>query len=193
MFPIPVFIENIDIAILNFFQSFDIPLLTRLARVVTLFGDGGIFWILLSLALAIIPKTRKYGTAMVFALILSLIFTNILIKPAVARIRPYDLYDFIPRAPKPGDLSFPSGHASASFAAAVAFAVSGWREYRSEGIGLVILAAAIGLSRIILLVHYPSDVVAGTVIGTACGIAAAIIVVRICKRVSARKTKEETA
>ena len=61
------------------------------------------------------------------------------------------------------DWSFPSGHASASFASAVVI-------YKScpRGIGVpaLVLAFAISLSRLYVGVHYPSDVIVGMVIGT---------------------------
>ncbi len=186
---VPGFIENIDVAILGFFQSIDVPILARLSRVLALFGDGGIFWILLAAVLAALPQTRKCGVTMLLALLFSLIITNLTIKPLVARPRPYDLYTFIPKAPRPDDFSFPSGHTSVAFAGAVAFALCRrfCGEPRGVGRALVIFAAAIGISRVVVLVHYPSDVAAGAVIGTFCGLAAALIVTRIAKAASARR------
>ena len=86
---------------------------------------------------------------------------NQLIKVVVRRPRPEDA-----RAATLTNLSFPSAHATTSFAAARAFR------------GLVpapllyATATAFGLSRPYLGVHYPSDVVAGALLGTALGGAA---------------------
>jgi membrane-associated phospholipid phosphatase len=64
----------------------------------------------------------------------------------------------------PTQLSFPSSHATTSFAAASAFGpLIGRRR------ALTALATAMSASRIYLGVHYPSDVVAGALLGTAVG------------------------
>jgi len=63
-------------------------------------------------------------------------------------------------APSP-DPSFPSDHAGAAFA--IAFAVLACS--RRGGAGFLVAATLIGLSRIALGLHYPSDVVAGALVG----------------------------
>ena len=74
-----------------------------------------------------------------------------------------------PLVAKPIDYSFPSGHTGSSFAAACAM-------YRSlpkwAGISLLLLAVLIGLSRLYVGVHYPSDVLAGMLTGILSGYAA---------------------
>jgi undecaprenyl-diphosphatase len=69
----------------------------------------------------------------------------------------------------PESSSFPSGHAATAFAAAVAIAIV----YPRLGRPLLVLAAAIAISRVYLGVHYILDVAAGTLLGIAVGIAAA--------------------
>jgi undecaprenyl-diphosphatase len=61
------------------------------------------------------------------------------------------------------DPSFPSDHAAAAFA--IAFAVFAFS--RRAGAVFLAIAALIGLSRIALGMHYPSDVVAGMLVGLA--------------------------
>ena len=73
-------------------------------------------------------------------------------------------------APSP-DPSFPSDHAAAAFA--IAFAVLAFSRY--AGVLFLAAATAIGLSRIALGLHYPSDVLAGIVVGWA----AALLVTRL--------------
>ena len=59
------------------------------------------------------------------------------------------------------DPSFPSDHAAAAFA--IAFAVLAFS--RRGGIGFLVAATLIGLSRVALGMHYPSDVLAGALVG----------------------------
>ena len=66
-----------------------------------------------------------------------------------------------PLTPTVSRLSFPSAHATTSFAAARAFSAV------APGAPLYAVAGAFALSRPYLGVHYPSDVVAGAVLGTA--------------------------
>ena len=59
--------------------------------IITLFGDGGVFWIAVAVALAITKKYRKVGLTMGLALAMGLLVCNITIKPLVGRPRPVDL------------------------------------------------------------------------------------------------------
>jgi undecaprenyl-diphosphatase len=81
-----------------------------------------------------------------------------------ARPRPYlahpDAHLFI--APS-HDTSFPSDHATAAFAIAVALLL----RHRKAGVLALVLAALLGIARVAVGTHYPSDVVAGALIGTA--------------------------
>ena len=80
-------------------------------------------------------------------------------------------------APSP-DPSFPSDHAAAAFA--IAFAVLAFSRY--GGAAFLAVATLIGLTRIALGLHYPSDVLAGIVVGWA----AALLVTRVAQRPLAR-------
>ena len=74
---------------------------------------------------------------------------------------------------KQKDFSFPSGHSCASFAAATA--LLGHLPLRI-GIGLVILALLVALSRLYVGVHYPSDVLGGILVGIGAGCLAGRVV-----------------
>ncbi|MCW3039087.1 MAG: phosphatase family protein, partial [Solirubrobacterales bacterium] len=65
----------------------------------------------------------------------------------------------------PTRLSFPSAHASSSFAAAAAFAPL----VGPAAVPLRVGAGAMALSRVYLGVHYPTDILAGAALGTAVG------------------------
>ena len=78
----------------------------------------------------------------------------------------------------PPDRSFPSGHAQTAFAAAVYLSLL----FPRGAVLFLALAALVGLSRVALGVHYPSDVLAGALIGSALSIAAFLIARRIERR-----------
>lgn len=89
---------------------------------------------------------------------------NTAIKGVVRRQRP--AFEELPALiATPTALSFPSAHASSSFAAARAYSC-----LLPAG-PLYAVAAAMAVSRVYLGVHYPSDIVAGAVLGTAMGTA----------------------
>ena len=108
-----------DLAVLDWFQSIQQPVLTKIFGFITMLGEAGWFWILLGVILLISRKTRHCGIAVLSALLLDLVLANIILKPLVARPRPCwnrDTVELLVRVPK--DYSFPSGHTMASFAAA---------------------------------------------------------------------------
>ena len=133
---------------------------------ITRLGDSGIFWIVLGVVLLLCRNSRSKGAQVLLALVFSLIFCNLILKNAVGRIRPFELNlaaDVL--IPKPTDPSFPSGHTSASFAAAVVLLLTQWK---GRWITLV-LAVLIAFSRLYLYVHFPTDVLVGAVLGSLCG------------------------
>jgi undecaprenyl-diphosphatase len=86
---------------------------------------------------------------------------NTALKLIVRRTRP-ELADLPPLTKTPTRYSFPSAHASTSFAAALAYSRAGL-----PALPLYSLAKAMAFSRLYLGVHYPSDVAAGVALGTA--------------------------
>ena len=88
--------------------------------------------------------------------------------------------------PLPDNPSFPSGHSATAFAAATAVAIL---SPRSRPAALAI-AAAVGLSRIYLRVHFPIDVLAGA-IGAGLGAICALAVLRFARRRSLSPPRPE--
>lgn len=81
---------NLDFMILDFIQEhMTSPLMDKVWPIVTLFGDAGIFWIIIAVILLFFPKTRKIGLSMAVALIIGLLVCNVWLKNAVARCRPF--------------------------------------------------------------------------------------------------------
>jgi undecaprenyl-diphosphatase len=136
--------------------------------VITLLGDAGIFWIAVAVLFLFTKKYRKTGLGMLIALIFGLLVCNIWLKPAVARIRPYDFQENLGvivnlLIEKQHDFAFPSGHTIASFEAAVVILLNN----KKLGIPAMILACLIAFSRLYLYVHYPTDVICSIILGTA--------------------------
>ena len=133
---------------------------------ITHLGDKGYIWIALGFAILLLCKNeRATGVQVLLALVLSLILCNLVLKNAVDRIRPCDLKPVMDLLiHRPGDPSFPSGHTSASFAAAVVLLLNRWR---GRWVALV-LAVLIAFSRLYLYVHFPTDVLGGVLVGAFC-------------------------
>lgn len=162
-------ITTIDFAILDFIQEYlrsDIA--DSVMRFITSLGDHGILYIAIALVMLCIEKTRKTGTELAVTLIVGFILCNLVLKNAVARLRPYTVTDFQIIISPLSDFSFPSGHTFFAFA----FAAVLFRHSRKWGVAAYILAALIGFSRLYLYVHYPTDVIAGAILGVAIGIGA---------------------
>lgn len=144
---------------------------TPIFKFITFLGNVGWIWILLTIVLLIFKKTRTIGIMAAFALIASLIINNIALKNLVMRTRPYEFFSEVERLiAEPSDYSFPSGHAAASFAAAIAV-MNGIKKFEFKGAytvlyyGVLVLAVLIAFSRLYVGVHYPTDVVAGILSG----------------------------
>lgn len=181
-----------EIQILHWFETLHNPITNPIFYVITTLGNAGWFWIVLAvLMLIVLPKKyKKAGLTMAIALILSLIFCNGIMKHLWARPRAFwvvgqnfvvgnefeNLYGIFNSI---HDYSFPSGHSSASFAAAVSIFM--WR--KKEGSAALVLAALIAFSRLYFTVHYPTDVLVGTITGALYGVAAYFIVKALMNKV----------
>jgi len=113
------------------------------------------------------PGDRTYKRASATALAASAIALGInqIITHIWQRARPFTAHphQVILLASRSHDPSFPSDHAAASFAIAASVLLYS----RRAGLGFVLLAIIVSMSRVMAGVHYPSDVVAGAIIGTA--------------------------
>ena len=138
-----------------------------LMRGISALGDYGILMILTALVLLCFRKTRRCGLAAAIALAAGAIVGNGVLKPLVARVRPYDFDPSLTLlVPPQNDFSFPSGHTLAAFETAVPIL----RYHRKWGIAALAFAGLMAFSRVYGMVHYPTDVLAGALIGTACGL-----------------------
>ena len=151
-----------ELVLLDAIQGLRCGFLDAVVPWITALGDKGLVWIALTAVLLAVPRTRRVGVAVAIALVLELLLCNGLLKPLIARPRPFEVAGVgdLLVAP-PGDFSFPSGHTGASFACAAALFFSHSRLW----VPALVLAVVMGLTRLYLYVHYPTDVLGGVVLG----------------------------
>lgn len=156
-----------EIHILDLIQNLRTPLGDIIVPFITRLGDAGILWIILTVILLLIPKTRKTGIILTAALLVDLVLCNLLFKNLVARTRPFDVNTAVQLlVAKPKDYSFPSGHTAASFASVTALYLAGEKKMWKAAF---VLAVLIALSRLYLYVHYPTDIIGGVIFGSLSG------------------------
>jgi undecaprenyl-diphosphatase len=132
----------------------------RLLRGITHAG-GAAVTIAISLLLFAIPATRPIGITASLANLASHVLVQLL-KRTMVRPRPSVLLPGVhPLIAIPDHYSFPSGHACA----AMAIAMSVLLAEPLAGVPALLLALGVGVSRVYLRVHYPTDVLVGQALG----------------------------
>lgn len=156
-------LRRLDLAIcLSFHRMAGNRYWERLFAVVSRLGDG-IFWYGL-MVLMLLVQGRDAATAVIHMLTCGLICLSLYkwIKTKTTRTRPCHYTDAIQLTVQPLDqYSFPSGHTLH----AVSFTVIGVAYYPLLGWLLIPFAVLVALSRLVMGLHYPSDVIAGAVLG----------------------------
>ena len=176
-----VFYFDWELDLLHWFQDIHNGFLDFIVPKITFLGDKGWFWIVLTLIFLAIPKSRKLGVQSAIALVITVFICNIVLKNAVMRCRPCWLEpDVQLLVGIPDDFSFPSGHSNASFAVATAI----FTRNKKLGIPALVLAALIAISRLYVFVHWPTDVLVGSLIGICGGITSFFIVNFIYKKLN---------
>lgn len=167
---------SFEFVILDYIHKLHSPIGDFFFKNFTRLGDSGIIWIVFIIGFLIYPKTRKLGIVLAISIIIEVIICNGILKPLVARIRPYELNTAITLLiDKQKDYSFPSGHSSAAFSFAVPLMILGLKKF---WVPALVFAVLMAFSRMYLYVHYPTDIIGGMVIGTFSGIISCII----CKK-----------
>lgn len=163
-----------DIAILDAIQAhMRSPFMDGIMLLATHLGDLAVIWLVAGAVLLAQPKHRRYGAAVLFAVLATAVLGMLVLKPLFGRVRPFVAYEFAGLLiPPPSGDSFPSNHSMVSFAAATALCLvpSKGRGAMALKVAAVIVACLIAFSRLYLYVHYPSDILAGAVVGIAVGI-----------------------
>lgn len=172
--------ENIRCALLDPFM-----------KLYTQLGNTGMLFIVLGLVILFWKPTRRAGLSALCAMLIGLIVVNFTIKPLVSRPRPWLVMEnFVNLVPEHDPNSFPSGHTNAAFAFALGVCAAG-DSRRWMKIAAVCAAVVMGLSRLYVGVHFPSDVLAGAVIGSLCGLLGAWLVSKAWERLPARLRGQE--
>jgi undecaprenyl-diphosphatase len=158
-------VHSVDLALLRAARTVGhTPQRDRAVARFSALGQHAAIWLALGGWAALVapaPQRRRWGAAT--AVVAGAYVANQAIKFAVRRPRP-QLADLPPLTRTPTQLSFPSAHATSSFAAARVFAAAG-----APAVPLYAMATALAASRLYLGVHYPSDVLAGAFLGGAIG------------------------
>ncbi|MFC5635511.1 phosphatase PAP2 family protein [Streptomyces bullii] len=131
------------------------PRVAAAARALSRAGEHGALWLAAGLTGAVVDGARRGAWLRGTALTVGAHLVSMGVKRIVRRPRPTHVEPLVRTV---GRHSFPSSHATSSAAAAVAFGALG-------AYAVPPLAAAVCLSRLVVGVHYPSDVAAGAVLG----------------------------
>ena len=191
--------SGIDLGILSLMHTFAEHaggVLTPLCKLITLLGEKGILFFLLSLALMCFARTRPLGVCMFGAVCCGALITNILLKDWVARPRPFETLAVYRDwwlsigAPAEDGFSFPSGHVTAAAAGMGALCFMRGRRLIWPAVGVVLVMM---FSRNYLLAHFPSDVIAAALIGVFSAWVAYLITMQIFAFFSTRKKGDKLA
>lgn len=148
--------DRVDRQILSAFRAYGgDPRVAGAARALSWAGEHGALWLAAGLAGAAVDGTRRGAWLRGTALTAGAHLVSMGVKRVVRRPRPAHVAPLVRTA---GRHSFPSSHATSAAAAAVAFGALG-------AYAVPPLAAAMCLSRLVVGVHYPSDVAAGAALG----------------------------
>ncbi|WP_261844586.1 phosphatase PAP2 family protein [Aliamphritea ceti] len=148
---------------LRIYNCYELPHMAVFSRWISRLGDG-IAYLLFGLILFWLEPVDGSEFFQASLLTFSIeVPLYLLLKQLIKRNRPCDHLNGVTPAIKPADqFSFPSGHAAAAFAFASMLSLY----YPSLSETALIIAGLIGLSRVLLGVHYPTDILAGAVLGT---------------------------
>ena len=154
-----------DVSIRDWIHSFSTPILTEAMRFISMLASpvSIIVMIIGTLAYLALSRRRRHQVILLVAAMTGEVVLDLSLKAAYSRVRPEPYFDY----PLPSSFSFPSGHSLGAFCffgclcwLLILGGASRWR------VALAIVAASlfvllVGISRVYLGVHYPTDVLAG--------------------------------
>ncbi len=191
--------DSFDMSVFTFFgEQIQGAVMNVVANFITFFGGSEFVIPMAVVGAFLIPfkKTRKFGMAVLFAVLVGTLLTNVVMKPLFDRPRPYvyyadnsmfmSWYEFAGSHVE-SDKSFPSGHTTAAFEIGIAIFLVLNKKYSWV---FPVFSACVGLSRIYLMVHYVTDVLGGMCVGIVAGIAGYFIMKAIMKATANTKFAE---
>ena len=163
-------IQKLDMAFLKKIQQkICRKSLDPIMKTATYMGTAGMVWLAAGCAMMATKKHRKAGFVLCAALFIDVVGNNLVVKNVTGRPRPCDIDKSVElKIKRPVGSSMPSGHTLTSVTAATILL----QENPLFGLAAVPTAALISFSRMYLFVHYPSDVMAGTLLGIGVGCSA---------------------
>ncbi|MGH9774950.1 MAG: phosphatase PAP2 family protein [Candidatus Acidiferrales bacterium] len=163
------FIDTRDRRIMRRVHRWRAPRWVRIgALLATRLGDGWV-WYALGIVLALAGGPERFralasaGCAVVSGILIFRCVKNLSRRQRPCELEPHCWAVVLP----PDQFSFPSGHSITAFAVAVSVGLY-YPHLQAE---LLVLALSIAISRVLLGMHFLSDVVAGSLLGTALGLA----------------------
>ena len=175
--------SGFDNAVMEFFYGIRKPGLDTLMELITYMANWETI-VIICLLLICFPQTRrKAGISVSIAALLSTLVKAV-IKTAVARPRPEESFFLIEQS----GFAYPSGHAMTGMAVYLLLFVltreyiTGSRKTNLLSVIFVFVAFAVGISRVYLGVHFPTDVIGGWVLGAATVIVSLMIWENLKKR-----------
>ncbi len=180
---------EIDRKVISIVQGWENPLLTNVMKFFTTIGSAKIVIVLSILVLFFLYKVLNHRSELFLFSIVMLCspLLNGLLKQIFQRARP-ELHRLI----EIGGYSFPSGHAMNAFTFYGMLTFLFWRHIKTKrGRSMLIITSSfmilfIGLSRVYLGVHYPSDIIGGY-LGSGCWLAISIWVFQLYKEKQSRR------
>ncbi|RSM61690.1 phosphatase PAP2 family protein [Kibdelosporangium aridum] len=155
--------DSKEIAVLASVQgAIATPAVLKVARGMSFFGEHSLGWLAVGAVGAAVDRERRKDWMVATGAVFAAHAASVVVKRVVRRTRPNHETVQV-HVGTPSKLSFPSAHATSTTAAAVVYGALTGRRLSP------MLVPPMLLSRMVLGVHYPSDVVAGSVLGAAIG------------------------
>ena len=155
--------HNLDLAVLRVLRTRGHHPLVELAVLrFSRLGDNASLWFAIAAMGAAVHRRRRSVYLRALRAVALTLVLNYAAKIGIRRARPL-IEDLPPLSPTVSSLSYPSAHASTSFAGARVLSDA------LPGAPLYVVAIALAVSRPYLGIHYPSDVVAGAAFGSVIG------------------------
>jgi len=156
-----------DHSVMRRANNWEAPRWVRVYVISSTRGGDGWLWYAMGLAIAVLGGKTRFealgaaGVSSVLSILLFIWLKRLTGRRRPCQIEPHCWATLLP----PDQFSFPSGHTMTAFAVAIPLSLF----YPTLSIGLLFCALSIAMSRILLGMHFLSDVLAGALIGTGLG------------------------